>query len=194
MITIYRFYIPPFSVLEQLQLQQNLWLWSFVFDLFYLLFSHCLVPVRFSVLERPELSEVISVLPGLDRILVYLSNSGYLYLWRHEQGRYVWLVEVLLYVHRNRRFIRDGSPERPPRLSHRSWGLVYVWRKHTAEYVQFCWLKCVSRCELIFFWSSLFKEQIKVPATRGTHIRNKTKTNKKQKTQHTRELISARKT
>ena len=27
-------------------------------------------------------------------------------------------VEVLLYVHRNRRFIRDGSPGRPPRLSH----------------------------------------------------------------------------
>ena len=25
--------------------------------------------------------------------------------------------EVLLYVHRNRRFIRDGSPGRPPRLS-----------------------------------------------------------------------------
>ena len=30
------------------------------------------------------------------------------------------LVEVLLYVHRNRRFIRDGSPGRPPRLSHSS--------------------------------------------------------------------------
>ena len=26
-------------------------------------------------------------------------------------------VEVLLYVHRNRRFIRDGSPGRPPRLT-----------------------------------------------------------------------------
>ena len=30
------------------------------------------------------------------------------------------LVEVLLYVHRNRRLIRDGSPGRPPRLSHSS--------------------------------------------------------------------------
>ena len=31
------------------------------------------------------------------------------------------LVEGLLYVHRNRRFIRDGSPGRhPPRLSHSS--------------------------------------------------------------------------
>ena len=30
-------------------------------------------------------------------------------------------VEVLLYVHRNRRFIRDGSPGRPPPLSHSSW-------------------------------------------------------------------------
>ena len=28
--------------------------------------------------------------------------------------------EVLLYVHRNRRFIRYGSPGRPPRLSHSS--------------------------------------------------------------------------
>ena len=31
------------------------------------------------------------------------------------------LVEALLYVHRNRRCIRDGSPGRPPRLSHTSW-------------------------------------------------------------------------
>ena len=30
------------------------------------------------------------------------------------------VVEVLLYVHRNRRLIRDGSPGRPPRLSHSS--------------------------------------------------------------------------
>ena len=30
------------------------------------------------------------------------------------------VVEVLIYVHRNRRFIRDGSPGRPPRLSHSS--------------------------------------------------------------------------
>ena len=32
----------------------------------------------------------------------------------------VLLVEVLRYVQRNRRFIRDGSPGRPPRLSHSS--------------------------------------------------------------------------
>ena len=30
------------------------------------------------------------------------------------------MVEVLLYVHRNCRLIRDGSPGRPPRLSHSS--------------------------------------------------------------------------
>ena len=30
-------------------------------------------------------------------------------------------AEVLLYVHRNRRLIRDGSPGRPPWLSHSSW-------------------------------------------------------------------------
>ena len=29
-------------------------------------------------------------------------------------------VEVLLYVHRKRRFIRNGEPGRPPRLSHTS--------------------------------------------------------------------------
>ena len=29
-------------------------------------------------------------------------------------------VAVLLYVHRNRRFIRDGGPGRPPGLSHSS--------------------------------------------------------------------------
>ena len=33
-------------------------------------------------------------------------------------------VEVLFYVHRNRWLIRDGSPGRPPRLSHSSWALV----------------------------------------------------------------------
>ena len=30
------------------------------------------------------------------------------------------VVEVLLYIHRNCRFIRDGSPGRPPQLSHGS--------------------------------------------------------------------------
>ena len=35
-------------------------------------------------------------------------------------GENVVVVEVLLYVHRNRRLIRDGSPGRPPRLSHGS--------------------------------------------------------------------------
>ena len=35
-------------------------------------------------------------------------------------------VEVLLYVHTNRRFIRDGSPGRPPRLSHSSWALIHA--------------------------------------------------------------------
>ena len=34
------------------------------------------------------------------------------------------LVEVLLYVHRNCRFIRDGSPGCPPRLSHSSCALA----------------------------------------------------------------------
>ena len=34
------------------------------------------------------------------------------------------VVEALLYVHRNRRLIRDGSPGRTPRLSHSSWALI----------------------------------------------------------------------
>ena len=33
---------------------------------------------------------------------------------------------VLLYVHRNHRLIRDGSPRRPPRLSHSSWALTDI--------------------------------------------------------------------
>ena len=38
-------------------------------------------------------------------------------------NRSIGWVEVVLYVHRNRRFIRDGSPGRPPRFSHSSWAL-----------------------------------------------------------------------
>ena len=38
----------------------------------------------------------------------------------HEAGSVGPLTEVLLYVHRNRRFIRDGSPGRPLLLSHSS--------------------------------------------------------------------------
>ena len=34
------------------------------------------------------------------------------------------VFEVLLYVHRNRRFITEGSPGRPPRLSHGSRALL----------------------------------------------------------------------
>ena len=33
------------------------------------------------------------------------------------------LLVELLYVHKNRRLVRDGSPGRPPRLSHSSWAL-----------------------------------------------------------------------
>ena len=36
------------------------------------------------------------------------------------------VVEVLLYVRRNRRLIRDGSPGRPPQLSHSSWARTNV--------------------------------------------------------------------
>ena len=38
------------------------------------------------------------------------------------------VVEVLLYVHRNGRLSRDGSPGRPPRLSHSSRVLMFFRR------------------------------------------------------------------
>ena len=38
-----------------------------------------------------------------------------------------WAGLVLLYVHRNRRLIRDGSPGRPPRLSYSS-GALKMWQ------------------------------------------------------------------
>ena len=41
---------------------------------------------------------------------------------------------VLLYVHRNRRFIRDWSPGRPPGLSHSSWALVELTLWQTGKY------------------------------------------------------------
>ena len=44
---------------------------------------------------------------------------------RGQQFRMKLLVEVLLYGHINRSFIRDGSPWRPPRLSHSSWVLYW---------------------------------------------------------------------
>ena len=33
------------------------------------------------------------------------------------------MVKVLLYVHKNHKFIRDGSPGPPPQLSHSSWDM-----------------------------------------------------------------------
>ena len=56
-----------------------------------------------------------------------------------------WLVEVLLYVHRNRRFIRDGSPGRPPRLSHSS--------VLSSDEASACLLKCATRRGQQFFAS-----------------------------------------
>ena len=44
-------------------------------------------------------------------------------------------VEVLLYVHRNRRLIRDGSPGRPPRLPHSSWVLSFSVESLRVKYM-----------------------------------------------------------
>ena len=45
-----------------------------------------------------------------------------------------WVGWVLLYVHRDRRLIRDGSPGRPPRLSHSSWALSVTLTRHANKY------------------------------------------------------------
>ena len=57
-------------------------------------------------------------------------------------------VEVLLYVHRNRRFIRDGSPGRPPRLSFTHIGRVVTYLivcRHTCQPPLwrhwYCWIQ-----------------------------------------------------
>ena len=49
-----------------------------------------------------------------------------------------WLLEVLLYVHRNRRFFGDGSPGRPPRLSHISFQRRALWTEKGGLYRQLC--------------------------------------------------------
>ena len=51
---------------------------------------------------------------------------------------------VLLYVHRNHRLIRDGTPGRPPRLSHSSWALQVSGG--TCEFLT-TWIAC-----LLFWW------------------------------------------
>ena len=58
-------------------------------------------------------------------------------------------VDVLLYAHRNRRFIRDGSPGRPPRLSHSSWAL-----KCPISEVSYIWSVLYLKCPISHF--SLF--------------------------------------
>ena len=57
--------------------------------------------------------------------ILYASEIG-CFLLRQLMSK---LVEVLLYVHRNHRLIRDGSPGRPPRLSHSSCALSVCWLK-----------------------------------------------------------------
>ena len=74
--------------------------WQYVYKRLYHLFSVALRLHR----DRPQ---------GAQK--VHLNFHTAPELWRHCVG---W---VLLYVHRNHMLIRDGSPGRPPRLSHSSW-------------------------------------------------------------------------
>jgi len=61
------------------------------------------------------------------------------------------MVEVLLYIHRNRRFIRDRSPGCPPWPSHSSWPLIIfsvckaIWSCtiSASQFIEICILKCV---------------------------------------------------
>ena len=74
--------------------------------------------------------------------IIYLHHSSVIQtgfkpeVWGHFHSSVVVVVEMLLYVHRNSRLIRDGSPGRPPRLSHSSWVLkrrIHCRRKHCNE-------------------------------------------------------------
>ena len=56
----------------------------------------------------------------VDEVQLQIPGDPRVFIWGTLQQRHS-LVEVLLYVHRNRRLIRDGSPGRPPRLLHSSW-------------------------------------------------------------------------
>ena len=55
------------------------------------------------------------------------------YWWRVWGRRH--FSSVLLYVHRNRRLIRDGSPGRPPRLSHSSWTLKEAFPQAPGQFI-----------------------------------------------------------
>ena len=62
-------------------------------------------------------------------------------------------VEVLLYVHRNRRLIRDGSPKQPPRLSHSSWALE-KFLLSTQRYL--AWTFLPDWCAYQNYWACIY--------------------------------------
>ena len=63
------------------------------------------------------LSPVLAALPDLNSVHERRSRFVVVLFLFVRRGL---LAEVLIYVHRKRRFIRDGSPGRLPRLSHSS--------------------------------------------------------------------------
>ena len=72
-------------------------------------------------------------------------------------------VEVLLYVHRNHRFIRDGSPGHPPQFLHSSWALklseIYIYLMRVLStcrysYHNFKAVPCKQICYLVFYTQS----------------------------------------
>ena len=81
---------------------------------------------------------------------------------------------VLLYVHRNRRLIRDGSPERPPRLSHIFWALsplhVHALLLPTCNCLQHDWcVSTVQPAELLLKHSALKNYILLLSLLQGLH-------------------------
>ena len=58
--------------------------------------------------------------PSLISLMVSVDVKHRVYILTYQC---VCMVRCLLYVHRNRRLMRDGNPGGPPRLSHSSWAL-----------------------------------------------------------------------
>ena len=81
------------------------------------------------------------------------------------------LVEVLFYVHRNPKFIRDGSPGCPPRLSHSSRALRYLCTRKSpytlTPSLRGCWAQNGSTHDRIF---ATFKRRVFTNRTRNRVI------------------------
>ena len=90
----------------------------------------------------------------LNHIWVLFTVLAYLYSPDNS-----WLVEVLLYRHRNRRSVRDRSPGCPSRLSHSSWASDNSYTSLSFKH-QFATGKFPVYGHFRMFWSKLFKQSL----------------------------------